>query len=111
MKVVWSPTAIDQLDEIYAVIASERGDETAAKWFFKISGAVDKLVSFPLAGPRIPECAFETHFKDFIGLRQLTVKPYRVIYEATDNMCHILGVIRANRLIGLSELGRDHEKG
>ena len=47
MKVVWSPTAIDQLDDIYAVIASERGDETAAKWFFKISGAVDKLVSFP----------------------------------------------------------------
>ena len=105
MKVVWSPTALEQLDEIYDVIAAERGIATATKWFLKIRAAVDDLTDFPLCGPRIPECAFEEHFTDFIGLRQLVVKPYRVVYEATDSACNILSVMHACRLIGLSNLG------
>ncbi len=55
--------------------------------------------------PRIPECAFEEHFTDFIGLRQLAVKPYRIVYETTESACNILGVTRACRLIGISNLG------
>ena len=105
MNVVWSPTALGQLDEIYATIASERDIATATKWFLKINDAVDNLANFPLCGPRIPESAFEEHFKDFIGLRQLVNKPYRVVYEATDTACNILGVMRASRLIGISSLG------
>ena len=105
MKVVWSPTALEQLDEIYDVIAAERGIATATKWFLKIRAAVDDLTDFPLCGPRIPECAFEEHFTDFIGLRQLVVKPYRVVYEATESACNILSVMHACRLIGLSNLG------
>ena len=105
MKVVWSPTALEQLDEIYDVIAAERGIATATKWFLKIRAAVDDLTDFPLCGPRIPECAFEEHFTDFIGLRQLVLKPYRVVYEATDSVCNILSVMCACRLIGLSNLG------
>lgn len=105
MKVVWSPTALEQLDEIYDIIASERDKATATKWFLKIRAAVDDLIDFPLCGPRIPECAFEEHFTDFTGLRQLVVKPYRVVYEATDGVCNILGVMRTCRLIGLSSLG------
>ncbi len=105
MNVVWSPTALGQLDEIYDTIASERDIATATKWFLKINDAVDNLVEFPLCGPRVPECAFEEHFKDFVGLRQLVIKPYRVIYEATDEACNILGVMRVSRLIGISNLG------
>ena len=100
MRVVWSPTALEQLDEIYDIIASERDIATATKWFFKIKDAVDDLTDSPLSGPAIPECAFEEHFTDFVGLRQLIVKPYRVIYEVTDNACNILGVMRASRLVG-----------
>ena len=44
-------------------------------------------------------------FTDFVGLRQRVVKPYRVVYEATDTACNILGVMRASRLIGISNLG------
>ena len=105
MNVVWSPTALGQLDEIYNTIASERDISTATKWFLKINDAVDNLADFPLSGPRVPECAFEEHFTDFVGLRQLVVKPYRVVYEATDTACNILGVMRANRLIGVPNLG------
>ena len=105
MNVVWSPTALGQLDEIYDTIASGRDIATATKWFRKINDAVDNLVAFPLCGPHVPECAFEEHFKDFVGLRQLVIKPYRVIYEATDEACNILGVMRASRLIGLTNLG------
>ena len=107
MNVVWSPTALGQLDEIYNTIVSERDIATATKWFLKIkiNDAVGNLANFPLCGPRVPECAFEEHFTDFVGLRQLVVKPYRVVYEATDTVCNILGVMRACRLIGLSNLG------
>ena len=105
MNVVWSPTALAQLDEIYDTIASERDIATATKWFLKINDAVDNLEDFPLCGPRVPESAFEEHFKDFVGLRQLVVKPYRVVYEVTDTACNILGVLRTSRLIGISSLG------
>ena len=104
MNVVWSPTALGQLDEIYNTIASERDIATATKWFLKINDAVDNLADFPLCGPRVPESAFEEHFTDFVGLRQLVVKPYRVVYEATADACNILGVMRASRLIGISNL-------
>ena len=105
MNVVWSPTALDQLDEIYHTIATERDIAAATKWFLKINDAVDNLAEFPLCGPRVPESAFEEHFTDFVGLRQLVVKPYRVVYETTDTACNILGVMRASRLIGISNLG------
>ncbi len=105
MNVVWSPTALKQLDEIYDIIASERDLATAAKWFFNIQDAVNDLEDFPLSGPRIPECAFEDHFTDLFGLRQLIVKPYRVVYEATDIACNILAVMRTSQLIGRSSLG------
>ena len=105
MTVVWSPTALGQLDEIYDTIASERDIATATKWFLKINDAVDNLVDFPLCGPRVPESAFEDHFTDFIGLRQLVVRPYRVVYEVAGDSCNILAVLRASRLIGISNLG------
>ena len=105
MNVVWSPTALGQLEEIFDAIASERDVATATRWFLKINAAVDNLVDFPLCGPRVPERAFEEHFTDFVGLRQLVVKPYRVVYEATADVCNILGVLRTSRLIGLSNLG------
>jgi len=104
MNVVWSPTALGQLDEIYNTIASERDIATAVKWFLKINAAVDNLVDFPLCGSSVPECAFEKHFTDFIGLRQLVVRPYRVVYEVASNCCNILGVMHTSRLIGISNL-------
>ena len=105
MNIVWSPTALDQLDEIYNIIATERDIATATKWFIKINDAVSHLADFPLSGPRVPECVFEDHFTDFAGLRQLIIKPYRVIYEVTEDACNVLGVMRACRLVGLSNLG------
>ena len=105
MNVVWSPTALDQLDEIYDTIATERDIAAATKRFLKINDAVDNLAYFPLSGPRVPESAFEEHFTDFIGLRQLVVRPYRVVYEVAGDCCNILGVMRACRLIGISNLG------
>ena len=104
MNIVWSPTALEQLDEIYDIISSERDVATATKWFLKISDSVDTLADFPLSGQLVPERAFEEQFSDFKGLRQLVVRPYRVVYEATDSGCNILGVMRCSRLIGSSNL-------
>ncbi len=40
MNIVWSPTALEQLDEIYDTISYERDVATATKWFLKINDAV-----------------------------------------------------------------------
>jgi len=45
-------------------------------------------------------------FHGFVGLRQLIVKQYRIIYKAQNDVCNILGVTRASRLIGLQSLDR-----
>ena len=104
MSIVWSATALDQLDDIYSVITGECGAPVAGKWFLKICDAVDRLADFPLAGPEIPECAFADHFTSLKHLRQLVVAPYRVIYEVAGKSCNILGVMRESRLIsGLGE--------
>ena len=105
MNIVWSPTALGQLDEIYNAIVSERDIARATKWFLKINDVVDDLAEFPLYEPCVPECAFKEHFTDLTGLRQRVVKPYRVVCEATDTACNILGVMRASRLIGIPNLG------
>ena len=104
MNIVWSPTALRQLDEIYDIISFERDVAAATKWFLKINDAVDTLADFPLSGQHIPERAFEEHFTDFKGLRQLVVRPYRVVYEATDADCNILGVLRCSRPIDSTNL-------
>ena len=84
---------------------SFRNTATATKWFFKINDAVANLANFPLSGSSVPECAFEEHFTDLVGLRQLVIKPYRVVYEIADDACNILAVMRTSRLIGLPRLG------
>ncbi len=99
MKVVWSKTALDQLDEIYDTIATERDIGTATKWYFRISDSVANLSQFPMAGPLVPECAFAGHFSEFTGLRQLVIRPYRVVYEIAEQACNILGVMRTSRLL------------
>ena len=83
MTVIWTPTALGQLDEIYYTIHSERDAATASKWFLKLEDAAAQLTDFPLLGPPIPENALITTFPAFTGLRQLVVDPYRIIYEAT----------------------------
>lgn len=98
MTVIWTPTALGQLDEIYYTIHSERDAATASKWFLKLEDAAAQLTDFPLLGPPIPENALITTFPAFTGLRQLVVAPYRIIYEATASACDILGVIRCSRL-------------
>lgn len=104
MTVIWTPTALGQLDEIYDTIQSERDVATATKWFLKIEDAAAQLADFPLLGPPIPENALITTFPAFTDLRQLVVNPYRIIYETTASACNILGVMRCSRLIGLDNL-------
>ena len=105
MKVIWSPTALGQLDDIYDTLATERDIPTAAKWYFKIEDAVSDLEHFPMRGQPVPEKAFEQYYPEFAELRQLVIRPYRVVYEPTVTTCDILGVMRCSHLIGRASLG------
>ena len=105
MTVVWTPTVLAKLDEIYDTIQQECGTVTAAKWFFKVEAAAAQLADFPLLGPILPEQTLSATFPAFANLRQLVVSPYRIIYEATDTNCNILSVMRCSRLIGTENLG------
>mgnify|MGYP003345340161 CR=1 FL=1 len=86
-------------------IAIERDIPTAAKWFFKIEEAASNLERFPLLVQPVPEKAFEQYYPEFAELRQLMIRPYRVVYEPTDTTCDILGVMRCSHFIGRASLG------
>ena len=55
MTVVWSPTALGQLDEIYDTIASERDIATATKWFLKSTTRSTIWLTFPFAARVFPK--------------------------------------------------------
>jgi plasmid stabilization system protein ParE len=62
----------------------------AEKTCGRILQAVDRLETFPLIGPEVPE--FESS-----GLRELIVRPYRVLYVTRENVCWIVAVVHGSR--------------
>lgn len=73
MRVIWSPLADEQADEVFAYIAAD--DSAAAiAWLERLLERVASLARFPDSGRVVPE--FERD-----DLRELIIGSYRVIYR------------------------------
>jgi toxin ParE1/3/4 len=73
-KVIITPRAEHDLDEIYVYIAAE-SPETALRWYLGILAAIESLSDFPLRCPLAPE-SHEMVFE----LRHLIHGNYRIIF-------------------------------
>ena len=92
--VVWSPRAIDDVNDIAAHIAQD-SEAYAASVVRVILSKTRKLAEFPRIGRIVPELDDET-------IREVFAYSYRIIYDVTDNQVTIATVVHGSRMLGLA---------
>jgi addiction module RelE/StbE family toxin len=89
-RILWSPQALSDLESIRDYIAhdSPRYAELVLR---RLVAAVDRLETFPESGRVVPE-------RDAGDLREIIVRPYRIVYRLRPGVAEIVTVFRASRL-------------
>ena len=84
-KVIWSPSALDDIDAIAEYIARDSIDR-AALFVTRIFETTDQLQKFPLSGRVIPEICDQS-------CREIIYGSYRIMYRIEGNDVWITGVV------------------
>ena len=84
MRVVWTPIALDRVEEAARYIAQDR-PQAAAKWIDGLFNSVRQSADFPESGRVVPEVGRPE-------LRELIYGRYRVIYRLEAKRISILTV-------------------
>jgi plasmid stabilization system protein ParE len=84
MDLVFSPAALDDLEEIHRYIAREN-PRAAAAVLARLDDVFQKLMMGEIQGPRVRLLSGEQ-------ARRWPVPPYRIYYERTASQTHILRV-------------------
>jgi addiction module RelE/StbE family toxin len=93
-QVHWSEPALADLRDIVSFVARD-SPAYAARLASRISEAPRRLAAFPRLGQIVPEL-------NQSSIRELWVRPYRIIYLIRDPDCFVLAVVHGSR--GLSGL-------
>jgi plasmid stabilization system protein ParE len=88
-KVIWSPSALDDLDRIAEYIARD-APSRAALFAVRILQATDRLEMLPLCGRPIPEIGDP-------ACREVLYGSYRVMYRIVGDAVWITGVVHGAR--------------
>ena len=88
-QVIWSPSALNDIDEIAEYIARDSVDR-AALFVSRIFESTDHLQKFPLSGRVIPEIGDQS-------CREILYGVYRIMYRIEDNDVWITGVVHGER--------------
>ena len=98
MKIVWSPLALERVEDIARYIAEDNPD-AALRWVDGLFATVEQLADFPKSGRMVPEVGSPR-------IRELIFGTYRVIYSVKDQV-DILTVRRSSQLLRMSEVDDD----
>jgi toxin ParE1/3/4 len=96
MKVVWSPLALQRVEEIADYIAADNVD-AARVFLIDIFAAVGRLRSFPQSGRAVPEV-------NRTDIREIIFKKYRVVYRVARQQVSILTVRHGKQRLPLEEV-------
>ena len=88
--VIWSPQALLDLQSIRDYIAHD-SPRYADLVVHRLVAAVERLEAFPQSGRVVPERNDE-------GIREVIVRPYRIVYRLRPGLAEIVTVFRASRL-------------
>lgn len=90
-KLIWSPSARDDLRDLVRFIAFDN-PERAASFAFDLIRRVERIEQFPEMGRIVPE-------RKNPLLRELIIRPYRVVYRLTpkSNSAEIVRIWHAAR--------------
>jgi toxin ParE1/3/4 len=94
-KLLWSPQALRDLEGIRDHIAIDSA-RYAALVIERIVNGVERLSTFPESGRMVPE-------HNDPSIREVIVKPYRVVYRLKPGLVEIATVFRASRMFPESE--------
>ena len=89
MRVVWSPLADRQVDDAVEYIGHDE-PIAALKWLERLLERVKALARFPDSGRMVPETQRE-------DIREILVRPYRVMYRRRDDRVEIVAIRHASR--------------
>jgi len=95
--VTWSPESLRDLEAIRNYIAQD-SPTYADLVVRRIFAALDRLELFPESGRVVPE-------RNVPWLREVIVRPYRVVYRLRDDRVEVVTVFRASRLLDLPSRG------
>jgi len=88
-QVHWSEPALDDVRDIVNFIARD-SPAYAVKVGNRIAQAPRHLTAFPRLGSIVPELAIDQ-------IRELWVRPYRILYQVRSDDCFILAVVHGSR--------------
>jgi toxin ParE1/3/4 len=88
-EVRWTEPALDDLQAISEFIARD-SPAYAARLTRKIVEAPRRLVMLPRSGTRVAEFGRD-------DIRELMVRPFRIIYAIRGDVCHVVAVIHGSR--------------
>jgi toxin ParE1/3/4 len=91
MKVVWTPLAIERLQEIDAYLSKD-SPAAAARFIALLFQRGDSLAELPRAGRKVPEYDREDY-------RELIEGNYRIIHRVKENVIEIETIFEARRLL------------
>ena len=89
-QLIWSPQSLRDLETIKAYIASD-SPPYADLVVRRLVAAVERLSTFPESGRVVPEC-------NTPEIREVIVRPYRIVYRLRLGVVEIATVFRASRL-------------
>lgn len=78
MKIVWSPLALERVEEIAQYIAEDKS-AAAIKWVNELFTTVERLADFPESGRIVPGVGAHR-------IREILFGAYRVIYSVKDQI-------------------------
>lgn len=90
ISLIWSPQSLRDVESIRAYIA-ESSPLYADLLVQRIVGAVERLTAFPESGRVVPE-------RNRPDIREVIVRPYRVVYRLRPGVVQIVTVFRSSRL-------------
>jgi len=96
MRIVWSPFALERVEDIAQYIAEDKPG-AAVEWVEGIFDTVERLSDFPESGRVVPEVGGRR-------IREVIFGTYRIIYSVRGQI-DILTVRRSSQLLRMSELG------
>ena len=90
-KLIWSPQSFRDLESIRDYVAAD-SPRYAALVVERIIQGVERLASFPESGRVVPE-------RKDPQLREVIVRPYRVVYRLRPGVVEVATVFRASRML------------
>ena len=89
MDIVWADSAKAQLQDIHTYIA-ETSEAYADAMIRRMLERIEQIEMFPLSGRSVPEYGHEQ-------IREIIVRPYRVIYHLRPDCIEIIAVVHGRQ--------------